>query len=345
MTRYYLVFLVIMILVSALLYYRTRSRNIPPKAFASTAGISIIIGAIFPLLAGRFHILTVIAFILVVICLGTYAIVRFWGNEWAAAGIKDEGLEELTALDFQTEETEEKIEEIEEDIAEIAETDEVEEEVEEVEEVDEEVDEEVVEEVVVEEDEDEEVDAEVEEDVEDQELEKEPEPQEQAEEQTGSEFDQVAASEEGDADMGRKHIRAEDEQDLRDSYISRGFEAKSEGKLDLAVKYFTSAMELHPPEDLEVMLVFDICAMLRELGQYKKSREFLEQFSRDRGSRIVPTLAEEVQIQLKYMDLLVETLEKANTPSLPFSKVPVLIKVSVEEKVNRWKNEALKALI
>lgn len=134
------------------------------------------------------------------------------------------------------------------------------------------------------------------------------------------------------------NLRIEDPFELRDSYIMRGFDAKAEGKLELSVKYFSSAMELNPPSDLEFMLIVDICAMLQELGQYQRAQENLKQFRNDR-----PNLSEEVLHEIiilqKTLEIFLETLTKANTPNMPFSKVPALIRVSVEEKVNQWKNE------
>jgi len=130
----------------------------------------------------------------------------------------------------------------------------------------------------------------------------------------------------------------EDPFELRDSYISRGFDAKTEGKLELAVKYFSSALELNAPVDLEFMLNFDICTMLEELGQYKRAQEIIKQFRNDRPN-LSEGMLQEVIILQKTLEILQDTLTKANTPNMPLSKVPALIRVSVEEKVNRWKNE------
>lgn len=141
--------------------------------------------------------------------------------------------------------------------------------------------------------------------------------------------------------MGIEHLRLKDDVELRNSYIDRGFDAKARGKLDLAVKYFSSALELKPPFDLEVMLVFDICAMLRELGQYRKAGECMVQMQKKRAAELQPAMAEEMTVSLKYMEILQEMLARANTPCLPFSKIPALIIVSAEEKLNRWISQNL----
>ena len=136
-----------------------------------------------------------------------------------------------------------------------------------------------------------------------------------------------------------ENLRSEDNSDLRDSFVWRGFDAKAENRLDLAIKYFASAIELNPPPDLEVMLIFDICAMLKELGQYEKAQESLELWAKGKQD-LPPLTARDTKTQLKYLEILRGILLKVNTPNMPFSMVPGLIKVTVEEKVNQWKNEA-----
>ncbi len=144
----------------------------------------------------------------------------------------------------------------------------------------------------------------------------------------------------GEEIMSIGRLSVQDNADLLESYVSRGFDAKLADKLDLAIKYFSSALELNPPPDLEIMLVFDICAALRELGQYQKAREFLEQFLANRSFDLADSIVKEIKINMKHLELLQEMLAKANTPNLPYSKIPALIRVSVDEKINLWKNEA-----
>ncbi len=145
----------------------------------------------------------------------------------------------------------------------------------------------------------------------------------------------------GEEIMSIGRLSVQDSTDLLQSYILRGFDAKSEGKLDLTVKYFSSALELNPPPDLKVMLAFDICAALQEIGQYRKAKEFLEQFVTDGFSDLSDPVLREITINIKYLEILQEMLSKANSPNLPYSRIPALIRVSAEEKINQWKNEAL----
>ncbi len=129
--------------------------------------------------------------------------------------------------------------------------------------------------------------------------------------------------------------------ELRENYIARGFNAKVEGKLDLAAKFFLEAMELSPPKDLEFMLSLDVFAMYREIGQYDKAKEVLSRFEK-KGYLGLGTLEiEEIKASLMHLDLIQEMLLKANTPNLPYSKIPALIKISAEEKINDWKNESV----
>lgn len=142
--------------------------------------------------------------------------------------------------------------------------------------------------------------------------------------------------------MSVNQVWAETKDELRENYIVRGFDAKTEGKLDLAVRFFLEALELSPPKDLELMLSLDIFAMFREMGQYDRAREVLSRFEKTGYSGLSPSDTEEIKASLKHLDLIQEMLLKANTPNVPYSKVPALIKISAEEKINDWKNEAVK---
>lgn len=141
--------------------------------------------------------------------------------------------------------------------------------------------------------------------------------------------------------MITNQLSADETAELLGNYIKRGFEAKTEAKLDLAVRVFSEALELNPPKDLELMLSFDIFAMLRELGQYDKARDVLGRLEKKSFPELNHSEAVEIKASLKHLDLIQEMLLKANTPNLPFSKVPALIKISAEEKINEWKNDTL----
>lgn len=141
--------------------------------------------------------------------------------------------------------------------------------------------------------------------------------------------------------MINNQLSAENSAELRENYIVRGFDAKSEGKLDLAVKFFQEALELSPPRDLELMLSFDIFAMFREIGQYDKAREVLTRFAKKGYGGLNQLEIEEIEASLKHVELIQELLLKANTPNLPYSKIPALIKISAEEKISEWKNDTV----
>lgn len=143
----------------------------------------------------------------------------------------------------------------------------------------------------------------------------------------------------GDEIMGSQGNINTDTADLLNSYIMRGFDAKAADKPELAVKYFSSALDLEPPQDLSCMIVFDLYAILREIGRYQEAAECLEQFEKKYKASLTTEVQQEVRLNLKYLEILQEMLKKVNTPNLPFSKVPVLIRVRVEEKVLEWVND------
>ncbi len=129
-----------------------------------------------------------------------------------------------------------------------------------------------------------------------------------------------------------------------DLYIRQGFEAKTQGNPDLAVINFQAALELGPPPDLEYLFVIDIFTILKETGQYQRAHGILAQFENRSSSTLSESIAGEIKSNLKYLEILQETLVTAGTPNLPFSMVPSLIKVSVDQKIARWKSSMGQAL-
>ncbi len=237
MARYYIVILIINILIALFLYFKVKISGLSSKVFIYIAGLSVLIGIIFPLLVGYFNMYTVVGINLFIIGLGVYCITQFTDRA----------------------------------------------------------------------------------------------------EKTGD--DSSSDIQEGE-NMSAERPCFEDPSDLLNSYVLRGFAAKTAGKPDLAVKYFTSALELSPPLDLSIMLIFDVFSMLKEIGQYQKAKESLEQFAEENSPGLSSSVIREIKANLKYIEVLQEMLIKANTPALPFSAVPALIRVSVEEKVNEWESEA-----
>ncbi len=144
----------------------------------------------------------------------------------------------------------------------------------------------------------------------------------------------------GEETMISQQHGAQEIQELIYSYVDRGFDAKTGGKLDLAIKYFSSALDLDPPPDLKKMLVYDLHSMYRELGQYPEAKQCMEDLLESTSGDLSNEEVREIKISIKYVEILQEMLNKANTPNLPYSKLPALIKVSVEGKVDQWLNEA-----
>lgn len=146
-------------------------------------------------------------------------------------------------------------------------------------------------------------------------------------------------SDRGAIALGVERLGSDDNSELLNSFVNRGFDAKAEGKLDLAVKYFSSAIDLNPSQDIRIMLAFDVFGLLMELGRYKEAEQFLAGFGRECYSGIPSYIRKEIQMNLKYIEAMGEMLAKANTPNLPHSMVPALIRITVEEKVNEWIGE------
>lgn len=140
-------------------------------------------------------------------------------------------------------------------------------------------------------------------------------------------------------DMSDKDNKAEQNITSINDYINKAFEAKFSAQYELAVEYFLEALKLDPPMELANLIVFDVSAMMKEIGQYNMARECLEHFLDKYQGLLSVNVVREAAVTTKYLELLEEKLIKANTPNLPFSKVPAIIKFSVDEKVSHWKKD------
>ncbi|WP_418792040.1 hypothetical protein [Phosphitispora sp. TUW77] len=330
MTRYYLAVIVINILFAAIFYFKLTDTGLSTKAFIFIGGLSVLMGLIFPFLVGFFNIYIVIGINLLIILLGTYHISKMEHSVSPGTQLEntDPALQVAAAAeDFII------LDNLDEgDTAEEAVTEEIEDE------------EAAVEEVITEEIEDEEdtVEEAVTEEIEDEELE--PETENNIEDRTVRLDDNLVGLPgleniaQGEEIMISEQHGEEEVLELMYSYVDRGFDAKTAGKLDLAVKYFSSALDLNPPPDLHRMLIFDLYSMYRELGQYAAAKQCMEEFS-GFMSDLSAEVTREIKTNIKYIEILQEMLNKANTPNLPFSKLPALITVSVEGKVNEWLND------
>ena len=127
--------------------------------------------------------------------------------------------------------------------------------------------------------------------------------------------------------------------DSLNTYINKGFESKTENKLDDAIMFFLKALEFPVALDLELMLVFDICTLSKEIGKYDLAIDTLNKCLKKNSTILSSSNLKEISLNLKYLEYLQEILVKVNTPNLSISKIPTIIKVSVDNKINEWKKE------
>ncbi|MBU7008131.1 hypothetical protein [Phosphitispora fastidiosa] len=341
MTRYYITVLLINILFAAFFYFKLTDTGLSTKAFIFIGSLSLLVGISFPLLAGFFNIYVVIGINLLILSLGAYYITQIEqadppGAEpehteavvLIAAAAEDITAEVNTKEEaLADEEIKDRLEVIADDSVEIH--------------IEPNSNEEAAaeaEEVAAEEEEEAEPDEEPEEDdlsiIDDGNIENETV---EVKDNTGG-LPGLDNTAQGEEIMISEQRGSEEVLELIYSYVDRGFDAKIGGKLDLAIKYFSSALDLNPPPDLKSMLAFDVHSMYRELGQYTEAKQCMKDFLEGISGELSSEEAREITINIKYIEILQETLNKANTPNLPFSKLPALIKVSVEGKVDQWLN-------
>ena len=302
MTRYYITVILINILFAAFFYFKLTNTGLSTKAFIFIIGFSTLISMSFPLLIGFFNPYAVIGIDLCIAFLAAYIIT---GGENLTDAVPESvniTPNEPGAVISNGEENGPTVAEEEADNMAETETEYV---------------------------------AETE-----TEYVAETEVEAVAETEADEIINDISNTTQGEGDIISEQRGNEDVLDLIYSHVSRGFDAKTEGKNDLAAKYFSLAVDLNPPADLKKMLVFDMYTLFRELGQYQEAKNCLEGFQRNSTLKLGPDITREIKVNLKYIALLQEMLDKAGTPNLPFSKVPALIKISVDGKVNQWLNEA-----
>ncbi len=127
-------------------------------------------------------------------------------------------------------------------------------------------------------------------------------------------------------------------EDLLNSYIILGFDAKAQGKLFLAAKYFYAAICLDPPTDLETELVFDISSMYKGVGRYQEAKECLQEFEDRKSADLPASIIKEVKINIRYLEVLQEMLEESGTPRTPFSMVSDTVRTAVEDRIKEWQS-------
>lgn len=126
--------------------------------------------------------------------------------------------------------------------------------------------------------------------------------------------------------------------------ITSGFAAKAEGRLEAALGCFLKALRLTKSQQVLLLLAMEICAVYRELGQYRQARMFINAILKHENLINSFDLKQKLRSQLVYLDTLVEILEVARIPDAPYSKIPNFIKIKASNdafiKLEKFKKEA-----
>lgn len=69
----------------------------------------------------------------------------------------------------------------------------------------------------------------------------------------------------------------------------------------MAIKYFSAVLNLGPPIDLEIMLVFDIVGMFKEARRYREAIDVLNSLT-DKGSEIPDQIAKDINMNIKSLE-------------------------------------------
>ncbi|MGI5911919.1 MAG: hypothetical protein ACOX6E_04965 [Syntrophomonadaceae bacterium] len=96
--------------------------------------------------------------------------------------------------------------------------------------------------------------------------------------------------------------------------------------------YYQEAWRLTSDYDLKYLLTMELVEIYKENGCYNEIVRLLNTFITLPGSK--PDILNQINRQLKYINLLVAELKRLGIGELPVSKIPRLVRLKVDEQIN-----------
>lgn len=130
---------------------------------------------------------------------------------------------------------------------------------------------------------------------------------------------------------GFKTDNAEDEEII--NILDRGFAAKMVSDFQAAFEYFYAAWNLTRDVELKYMLTAELAELSKILGWYSQGEEILVKFIDE--TFLSNEMKKEAERMLMSIQLIEQEIQRLNLKEVPFSKLPRLVKVKVEEEMRR----------
>lgn len=123
--------------------------------------------------------------------------------------------------------------------------------------------------------------------------------------------------------------------DLLEACIDKGFDAKLRGEVEEALDFFIKAIRMSPPYEVMTLLVLDISTMYKDLGRYDEAIGILDTYLAISSDKMTDSLRRDITTNIEYLRIIKELLQKANTPNLPISRVPTIIKAAADKRLEQ----------
>ena len=82
------------------------------------------------------------------------------------------------------------------------------------------------------------------------------------------------------------------------SCIEEAFRLKNDGDLEGSILYYMYALDRNPENELIFLIILDICAMYKSLGQIELARDILMSYSTHYGNQMDPSVRAEIEMNL-----------------------------------------------
>jgi hypothetical protein len=151
---------------------------------------------------------------------------------------------------------------------------------------------------------------------------------------TVSNAERIAACE---CSESRQDLREEPEQVLKkveknfEELINDAFQAKEMKNINLAIQYFQSALDDAGDISIRGMICTELVFLYKELGKYAEAAKLMEEYRLKNAFFLSPTLSSQFKRLVNYLQKVDELLIEAGCPDLPFSQVPLPIKLKAEQ--------------
>jgi hypothetical protein len=97
-------------------------------------------------------------------------------------------------------------------------------------------------------------------------------------------------------------------EELVNSFVLLGFDAKARNDLRLAGKYFAEVLEYDLPFNMENEIIHDACDMFKQSGQYQKAIDYFTEFARARSNELTSLMIKDIENNIRKLESMQKML-------------------------------------